>query len=527
MSSLSSTGQDLLVPALLVVLQHDRNLLSLKDLGNLSIGNKTLAKLVEDCAVWKTLFEEISAAPMLEGTSSGIAWHGEEGLLPCFTNPDPRILQRVGYKHALGLLVSKTCQNCGILAGSAGPISLKRLCKICSKQDSSSWICVKTKAKDMFLLNDKDLAALPSATVTPGMGPDGKMSTLFSYEDVKQKSFQKWGGESGLEAEMNRRIAAANRRYKQRQNTTKPMKKKPKVIHQSTRPADNPDLVVSHSVSSLPIGCMIRKSKVKRTNDDDGWQPLRFHACRKCNACGRHNEIWDHSLIEHDLVDATAIGEANVVTTDESAFLDLRGLSLATELVTCLANCTFSHHRIQDRDGYRIREHNVYSFVFEASGDDDRVKIVFDDFGVRNTPYPLAMVTALSKIGTGPRAHERLFETAGGPTIRDDGFVTLCNEGAIAKVMKALGMTEETSPVQFLAGLFARIYTSETLKSMTLHRVYNASHRGYTEFLLLEQAISYLNATMVEEDDYDDDEEDWRDYGCDCCYGMGCDCCFC
>ena len=58
-------------------------------------------QVVEESLVWKKIFEEAANGKCPRGS---LGWHGGFGILPCFATPNQRILDRVGYKRAAGLL---------------------------------------------------------------------------------------------------------------------------------------------------------------------------------------------------------------------------------------------------------------------------------------------------------------------------------------------------------------------------------------------------------------------------------------
>ncbi|CAB9506945.1 expressed unknown protein [Seminavis robusta] len=463
LASTSTDQEDLLVKAMLVVLHHGQGLLSLQDIGRLSITSKAIQNTVEDCHVWKSVFQDISPDPVplsILNAARAVTWNGEQGLLPCFTAPD---------SPASGLQKSNWTT----------PVQDVQ-------HDSAAWTCVKTRAKEMFLLNYKDLDTLPSATVTPGTGPGGKTSTMYAYNDVKQKSFEKWGGAAGLEAEICRRVIKANQRYVQKQNSDKPMKKRPKIMHQSTRPTDDPALVVSPLLSNLPIGFVQRKSKCIRMVGN----------------------TFGHLLMEHGVLRGPGTN-LEPVNHPRSLYLDLNDVvGLPTELVHCFANADFSQFRNQT--GVVLA--GVVDSVFRPRQNGDQLTIVCHDDFTRSFFENASTVTAYCKTGNGHTAHKELFDVAGGDA---SGYhATFCKENLLGELVVALGLTQ-TSPVQFLAGILAHMYSAKFLKCMYMEDgVDDPRNRGFEEVRLLKEAILMLKAAQNDEDD---DEHEDNFCGCGWC----------
>jgi hypothetical protein len=119
----------------------------------------------------------------------------------------PQILERVGYKHAARCLLSKTCFNCGMRAGHANPLTMTRICETCDKEEEPSWVITKSKAREAFLLTDKDCATFLSATFPIPLKETGtcvifQTCVIFLLTDVMSVSFAKWRGPDGLESEI-------------------------------------------------------------------------------------------------------------------------------------------------------------------------------------------------------------------------------------------------------------------------------------------------------------------------------------
>ena len=154
---------------LLLVITHALDIFTIRELGRLSVSSKEIQKVFQETEVWKVLWTRAVEAGRQCGDKEGVPlreytrmrWHNEEGLLPCFLDPHLEILEQVGYKHALGCLVSKSCRRCGKMAGNANPFTLTRLCSedcnpITHSDDPTTWVICKTKAKDCFLLGEPE-----------------------------------------------------------------------------------------------------------------------------------------------------------------------------------------------------------------------------------------------------------------------------------------------------------------------------------------------------------------------------------
>lgn len=154
-------------------------------------------------------------------------------------------MDRVGYKQAAGCLLGKCCTHCGQLSAYANPLTLERVCKECYEADTSSYIITKTKAKQAFLLTEKDMNALHLLPVKAsfadiGLCGDRSITSCFYLAaDVKNAAFSKHGGADGLAMVFQQKKEAASERFLRRQATIKPQKKRAKVERMSDRPADN------------------------------------------------------------------------------------------------------------------------------------------------------------------------------------------------------------------------------------------------------------------------------------------------
>jgi hypothetical protein len=176
------------------------------------------------------------------------------------------------------------------MAAEAIPLVLKRVCPWCVS-NPSWWLIVKSTAKQAFLLNDKDLAKIPSCSVA-GIFPNEKSNmTLYHPNDVKELAFAKWGGADGLEAEISKRAEKAIVKHEKSQSTPKPQKKRPKIEKMPKRPAENLQQLRAF-VSHIPIGSAYRNKsgELKMT------PPVK---CSTCNLMGSTDDIVMHERLEH------------------------------------------------------------------------------------------------------------------------------------------------------------------------------------------------------------------------------------
>lgn len=250
--------------AIQIVLRHDFSLLNKRELGRLSIASKSTQKMA-DFWVWRKMFASALAigrtfpAPILSPgmpLSAAAAfqvksWNGEAGLLPFFLNPDARIVERMGMKHVCGCILSKHCFHCGKMAATANPLTMTRICQTCSATNEDSYVVAKARAKEAFLLGEKDLKHLVSVShqvprITGGIGT----SIMYLMADVKDAAFAKYGGADGLAAEFVTRTEKAMSKYNTAlqimaldTSSKPPPKKRPKV--RSTRLSVKSILVLS------------------------------------------------------------------------------------------------------------------------------------------------------------------------------------------------------------------------------------------------------------------------------------------
>lgn len=216
------------------------------------------------------------------------------GILDCFAKPDPQIIAKVGWKRAAGCLLSKSCFHCGKMAAMANPLTMMRICGTCAQSDEHDCLISTSKAKESFLLSEKDCAALPFAK-TP-------LATLLLISDVMKTSYAKYGGANGLAAEFAKRKTAAVSRFEKSQSTNKPQKKHPKIEALSDRPEDNlASLRFFTGTKGLPI--LTAYMKKNYWPSDEAAQLKMSHPikCAYCDTQGLVNDIIMHELVEHKI----------------------------------------------------------------------------------------------------------------------------------------------------------------------------------------------------------------------------------
>lgn len=285
------------------------DLLTIRDLGRLSICSKKIASLFRDALVWKSVFRKVTDENRKEYTSLynpghflqtghySISWTGEGGLMSCFSNPSKEVIETLsgGYKQALGCLLGKACNRCGGMTGLANPLTMQRLCGACHDNESSDqYLISKSKAKEAFLLSEKDCKALPNATFE-GETFVGKpcTQTLLLVSHVKEAAFRKYGGAGGLASEIQRRKATAQARYSASQSTTKPQKKRSKIERLSDRPADGNLKNLRFWSKGVTIGTIVGNvSGLKLA-------PSRQCSVRGCDCQGSLAAIVMHEKLEH------------------------------------------------------------------------------------------------------------------------------------------------------------------------------------------------------------------------------------
>lgn len=465
-STFSAANGDLTFQTLHVTLEHGSEYLTKVDLGRLSACSKTVDKITEQSSgAWKRIFQDAATAgavckpeylpTWLHQNHKKMTWDGEPGLLECFAKPTPQVIALVGYKRAAGCLLSKTCLHCGIrMAANANPVTMMRICKQCSDADPALWIIAKTKAKEAFLLSEKDFNSLPDASIpwsgfaSTKQGEKAKQnSMIYLMSHVMQASYAKYGGADGLAAEFEKRKAAAASRYQQKLHTDKPQKKRPKIEQVSSRPANH--------LSTLRYFCGLYVPIPTVTNARYGSVKMTHSAtCNKCSARGTVQDIVMHERLQHNMH-----ANANLGDVVPESCLPLPGAFLSIpakmcppqELVQLLTNADIQHEAASKQnigwDG-QSEEIKIYNtkFVFgDCTLVVDTDKYIGSYFDM-NSLF-ICYQTAPSTLPVRLLSLEHCPET--------DNPFNEANEMHFEKLLVALGL-QETSSAQLVASLIAR-----------------------------------------------------------------------
>lgn len=351
-SNANDTG--LTLGALQTMFVHASEYFTVCDLGRLSVTSKTVGNMADKSVAWKLIFERaaIRGAECTMEFVPGVCyknytkttWNGEPGLLECFSNPTYDVLSSVGYKNAAKCLLSKTCVHCGKMAAFANPVAMVRTCVECGESQQSLWIISKSKAKDAFLLSEKDCAALKSASIPYSVSnkPDAKVSTsdILLIQDVMQASYAKYMGADGLAQEFAARKAKAIARFNKKASTDKPQKKRPKIESLSDRPAnDLASLRYFFGRSSLPIPSVLGAygPYLKMTHSTK---------CRTCNTRGTTADIVIHERLEHNVCSQGRSNDVEPVSCPPAEGVPMTipvEIKPTDELVQLFANATIEH----------------------------------------------------------------------------------------------------------------------------------------------------------------------------------------
>jgi hypothetical protein len=247
------------------------------------------------------------------------------------------------------------------MSGGANPVTMTRMCKACSEVQEPSWVITKSKAKEAFLLTDKDCKSFLSASYPFGFfGNSNERTFIFLLSDVVTMSFAKWGGPDGLESEITKRKAAAAIRYAKRQSSSKPQKKRPKIESLSSRPGDDLLSLRSFLGSTLPIPVSFLKPFLYCPTLELGLR-LKMTHCAQCSLCdvlGTTNDIIMHERLEHGVIDLELErGEERVPTPTEGSKIIPEAMQPAEELVQLLeqAEVKYDESRLEDEHSYGHR----------------------------------------------------------------------------------------------------------------------------------------------------------------------------
>ena len=375
--------------AIQTLLDHDPTLLNIREIGRLSTCSHKLAAAVDATSVWKKVFERASNAgrkyDFLRSNGRNNHkyqfWSGEKGLLGCFSDPSEAVIEKIGYKRAAACLLTKSCARCGRIAGNANPLTMERLCCPCFKDDEASFMIAKSKAKEAFLLSEKDVKQLETKAQFPDRNFAGKdcTSTVLLMSEVKSAAFEKYGGADGLAEEIGKRKRAAEERFQKSQKTAKPQKKRSKIERLSDRPAENPtrnEYTLGHG---LPIGTFYDLGRTKM-------EPSSL--CNKCPVSGAVEDICMHEKLEHGFV-TNFLGTTENPPTQCPEFKGLTSLGkmpgATKELVELFSGASVEFIRVDDE--YEKRKVCLLSFGdsgVKVSVDYIRVQDYFTDLSDGN-----------------------------------------------------------------------------------------------------------------------------------------------
>ena len=273
-----TAGQaSVLFSALSAFLAHggSSNLLSMKELGRISITSKSILAASQE--TFQLLYRQaVQAGASPSGYSVEATrfvwrdetllhtWSGEGCLLSCFSNPDPAIVVRYGYKRMAGCLRSKLCMKCGSLAATANPLTFQRICDDCSEDDVEGYLILKSRVKSAFLLGEKDLRGIMSVTVPVCIGGRECESTIYLLNDIRLAAYDKWGGADGLASKFDRKngITVAHARFtrgseEQRKRQKVEMKAERDAAASSLRPFEDDESLRSW-IKQIPSEYILR-----------------------------------------------------------------------------------------------------------------------------------------------------------------------------------------------------------------------------------------------------------------------------
>jgi hypothetical protein len=433
-----------------MLLNYEPDFLGVRELGNLSISSKTLFKLINPR--WGVLWEQYAEAGAefkeekhrWKGYPTHI-WTDEKGLLPCFTSPDMKVLERCGYKHAVGCLRSKVCCKCGEIAASANPFTLDRLCNICAEEDENSWLIHKPMAKYAFLLGEVDLRALASASVQyrtiNGIARSDAITVVFLLTDVVKASFAKHGGVVGLEAAFEKKKAVAMQRYQKSQSTDKPQQNKLKITTMLTRPADNLKRLKAW-FSTLPVGVLYTAKSAEGRGNDACMQMVCPAKCFDCGVNGSEVDVGIHGRLHHGILPPWGY----IVPASTSPPNQGISLSVLLELRQVLAGAQkVRGHRVEVTDE-TDSEWRSCDLTFDENG--CRVSVDMTEMDWSSYSVDLGNFCIYAQLASNKMPMELLNIGFG----EHAGDNNIAEEKCFDDLIKALGL-KETKPSQLLAAL--------------------------------------------------------------------------
>ena len=195
-------------------------------------------KEVEDATVLTTLIRhrctQLATGPRMWGYGKAV-WKQKYGTrLPGeWTSPNEALITRLGLSNAMKVLSSMKCRKCEEVTHECSPVTLYRECFRCARSNEATALIDLSQAKELFLLNEKDLQELHYAWIRkPGIKKHGYLLA----SDVREVAFNKFGGREGLGAHINLRQARARvQEHKEGRSTAK----RARLMQRTQYPGDN------------------------------------------------------------------------------------------------------------------------------------------------------------------------------------------------------------------------------------------------------------------------------------------------
>ena len=344
----------------------DNSALSLRDIGCLVSTSSGMKAAMDESSTWETTFKQAAAAgaTCTIGDFSSyaarahykkISFNNEPGLLDCFRAPGAAVIESVGWRQATKCLLSKVCADCGMMAATANPLTLVRRCTGCAKEGKKDQLISKGKAKEAFLLSEKEVKALPTALMPKiPFFP----SEILLVADVLAASDSKWGGADGLATAIETKTAAAVAKYTKSQSTDKPQKKRPKIEGLNARPSEHLAQVTGYSaefLAALPICVALRDYRGARC----------FAFATKCDHCPAHGLVDDivrHTRLCHGVCLRHDSHKQQPAPCDPPAGLETESISAESIMANAEATFTFVDETFDDADFGSLsayEEHNA------------------------------------------------------------------------------------------------------------------------------------------------------------------------
>ena len=379
------------------------------------------------------------------------------------------------------------------MASTASPLLMKRHCDSCYDENQDLWLIAKSKAKEAFLLTEKDCKDLRSASFgTTGLGGNAQTSVVLLISEVMAASFAKYGGADGLAAEFATKKQKAVAKYMKTLQTDKPQKKRPKIESVSDRPAENlASLRYYFGSLVLPIPSIM--TWYRGSNG-------MTHAtkCKVCKARGTVCDVLMHERLEHfpfppqqedgDEIVLEACGPAEGVSRSIP-----EEMNPAAELVELFANGTINHEygskkvEWEGMDTGCVRKQYISHMTFGNATvvvDCDLcvgTQIDVNSMEVFMQTAPGAVPVALVQFAWSNEEYEPFNE---------------CRQFRFDMVVKAMGL-KETSSSQFLAALISCSVGVESFFDL-----YCKDEPSENEYPVIHGALTLLDA-LVDSDDED------------------------